>query len=92
VQCKEKDGNTPFWLSTYSSCDEKTERLLVEEDINVDFVGGHGRFETPSTSLHHAATGLDTVVLRQLLAVPGVDPISALQDTLQFPLPPITDA
>jgi ankyrin repeat protein len=74
VNCKDKDGNTPLWLSTYSSCDEITERLSAEKDINVNFVGGRGRLEAPSTSLHHAAIRLDTVVLRQLLAVPGVNP------------------
>jgi hypothetical protein len=37
VNCKDKDGNTPLWLSTYSSCDEITERLLAEKDINVKF-------------------------------------------------------
>ena len=65
VNCTDKDGNTPLWLSTCSSCDE----LLAEKNV-----GGHGRFETLSTSLHHASTRLDTVVLRRLLAVPGVDP------------------
>ncbi|CAG7937133.1 unnamed protein product [Penicillium salamii] len=73
VNCKDKDGNTPLWLSTYSSCDEITERLLAEEDADVNFVGGRGKFEAPSTSLHHAATRLDTILLRQLLAVPGID-------------------
>ncbi|OGE46852.1 hypothetical protein PENARI_c099G05954 [Penicillium arizonense] len=72
VNCKDKDGNTPLWLSTYSSCDGIAERLLAEKDINVNFVGGCGRFETPSTSLHHAASRLDTVLLRRLLAVPGI--------------------
>ncbi|CAG8022806.1 unnamed protein product [Penicillium salamii] len=70
VDCKDKHGNTLLWLSTYSSCDEITERLLAEKDINVNFVGGRGKVETPSTSLHHAATRLDTVLLRRLLAVP----------------------
>jgi hypothetical protein len=28
----------------------------------------------PSTSLHHAATRLDTVLLRRLLTVPEIDP------------------
>ncbi|KAF3003916.1 hypothetical protein E8E15_001167 [Penicillium rubens] len=70
--CKDKDGNTPLWLSTYLSCDEITDRLLAEKDINVNFVGGCGRLETPSTSLHHAAARLDTVLLRRLLAVPGI--------------------
>ncbi|CAG8216876.1 unnamed protein product, partial [Penicillium nalgiovense] len=72
VNCKDKDGNTPLWLSTYSSCDEITERLLAEKDIDVNFVGGRGRLEAPSTSLHHAATRLDTILLRRLLAVPGI--------------------
>lgn len=72
VNCKDKNGNTPLWLSTYSSCDEITKRLLAEKDINVNFVGGRGRFETPSTSLHHAATRLDTVLVRRLLAIPGI--------------------
>jgi ankyrin repeat protein len=72
VNCKDKDGNTPLWMSTYSSCDEITERLLAEKDIDVNFVGGRGRLETLSTSLHHAATRLDTVLLRRLLAVPGM--------------------
>ncbi|CAG8137528.1 unnamed protein product, partial [Penicillium nalgiovense] len=74
VNCKDKDGNTPLWLSTYSSCDEISERLLAEKDIDVNFVGGRGRLGAPSTSLHHAATRLDTVVLRRLLEVPGIDP------------------
>ncbi|KZN87774.1 Ankyrin-1 [Penicillium chrysogenum] len=73
VECKDKDGNTPLWLSTYSSCDEIAERLLAEKDINVNSVGGRGRLETPSTSLHHAAARLDTVLLRRLLVVPGID-------------------
>jgi ankyrin repeat protein len=72
VNCKDKDGNTPLWISTYLSCDEITDRLLAEKDINVNFVGGRGRFEAPSTSLHHAAIRLDTVLLRQLLAMPGI--------------------
>ena len=72
VNCKDKDGNTPLWLSTYSSCDEITERLLAEKDIDINFVGGRGRLEAPSTSLHHAATRLDTILLRRLLAVPGI--------------------
>ncbi|CAG8904255.1 unnamed protein product [Penicillium nalgiovense] len=72
VNCKDKDGNTPLWLSTYSSCDEITERLLAEKDIDINFVGGRGRLESPSTSLHHAAMRLDTILLRRLLAVPGI--------------------
>ncbi|CRL30851.1 Ankyrin repeat-containing domain [Penicillium camemberti] len=74
VNCTDKYENTPLWLSTCSLCDEITERLLADKDINVYFVRGRGRFETPSTSLHHATTRLDTVILRRLLAVPRVDP------------------
>ncbi|CAG8275614.1 unnamed protein product [Penicillium olsonii] len=74
VNCTDKDGNTPLWLSTYSSSYEITERLLAEKDIDVNLIGGRGRFEMPSTSLHHAATRLDTVLLRRLLAVPEIDP------------------
>jgi ankyrin repeat protein len=73
VNCKDRDGNTPLWLSTFWSYDEITDRLLAEKDINVNFVGGCERIETLSTSLHHAATRLDTVPLRRLLAVPGID-------------------
>ena len=73
VNCKDRHGNTPLWLSTYSSCDEITERLLAEKDINVNFIGGRGILEMPSTSLHHAATRLDTGLLQRLLAVPGID-------------------
>ncbi|CAG8875840.1 unnamed protein product [Penicillium salamii] len=74
VNCTDKDGNTPLWLSTYSSSYEITERLLAEKDIDVNLIGGRGRFEMPSTSLHHSATRLDTVLLRRLLAVPEIDP------------------
>ena len=73
VDCKDKEGNTPLWLSTYLSYDEITQRLLAENGIDINFVGGYGRREGPSTSLHHAAARLDTAVLRQLLAVPGID-------------------
>ncbi|OQE69395.1 hypothetical protein PENNAL_c0136G09986 [Penicillium nalgiovense] len=73
VNCTD-NGNTPLWLSTYSSYYEITERLLAEKDIDVNLIGGGGRFEMPSTSLHHAAARLDTVLLRRLLAVPEIDP------------------
>ncbi|CAG8256587.1 unnamed protein product, partial [Penicillium salamii] len=74
VNCTDKDGNTLLWLSTYCSYYEITERLLAEKDIDVNLIGGRGRFEMPSTSLHHAATRLDTVLLLRLLAVPEIDP------------------
>ncbi|KAK9848357.1 hypothetical protein MYU51_016765 [Penicillium brevicompactum] len=74
VNCTDKDGNTPLWLSTYSSYYEITERLLSENDIDVNHIGSCGRFEMPSTSLHHAAARLDIVLLRRLLAVLDIDP------------------
>lgn len=74
VNCTDKDGNTLLWLSTYCSYYEITERLLAEKDIDVNLIGGRGRFEMPTTSLHHAATRLDTVLLLRLLAVPEIDP------------------
>jgi ankyrin repeat protein len=73
VNYTDKDGNTPLWLSTYSSYYEVTERLLAEKDIDVNFVGSHGRSETPSTSLHHAAARLNPGLLRRLFAVPGIN-------------------
>ncbi|CDM32595.1 F-box domain, cyclin-like [Penicillium roqueforti FM164] len=72
VNCKDKDSNTPLWLSTYSSYDEITERLLAEKDIDINFVRGRGRLESPSTSLHHTAIRLDTILLQRLLTVPGI--------------------
>ncbi|KAJ5283274.1 hypothetical protein N7505_001254 [Penicillium chrysogenum] len=49
----------------------QSERLLAE-DVDVNFVGGRGKFEAPSTSLHHAATRVDTILLRRLIVVPGI--------------------
>ena len=73
VNCIDNDGNTPLWWSTYLSYDEITERLLAVNGVDVNLVGGCGRWDAPSTSLHHAATRLDTTALKQLLAVPGID-------------------
>ncbi|KAJ5808866.1 hypothetical protein N7474_010135 [Penicillium riverlandense] len=73
VNWKDQDGNTTLWLSTYMSCDGITERLLNERSIDINSIGGCGRFQTPSTSLHHVVKRLDTVVLRRLLAVPGIE-------------------
>ena len=73
VNCEDKNGNTPLWLSTYLSCDAVTERLLEERRVKVDFIGGHGDFQAPSTSLHHAVLKSNTVALQRLLAVPGIE-------------------
>ena len=73
VNSIDNDGNTPLWWSTYLSYDEITERLLAVNGVDVNLVGGCGRWDAHSTSLHHAATRLDTTALKQLLAVPGID-------------------
>ena len=74
VNCEDKNGNTPLWLSTYLSCDAVTERLLEEPRVKVNFIGGHGDFQAPSTSLHHAVLKSNIVALQRLLAVPGIEP------------------
>ncbi|CAG8365305.1 unnamed protein product [Penicillium salamii] len=74
VNCKDNHGNTPLWYSTSSYHDDVTERLLTENDVDVNTVGGGGRYDEPSTSLHHLARRTDTVVLRWFLARPTLDP------------------
>ncbi|CAG8293930.1 unnamed protein product, partial [Penicillium salamii] len=71
LDIQDRKGYTPLHLVIQSKRLEMVNLLL---NINLNLVGGRGRFETPSTSLHHAATRLDTVILRRLLAVPGIDP------------------
>ncbi|KAK9847338.1 hypothetical protein MYU51_019539 [Penicillium brevicompactum] len=66
-------GNTPLWWATSRHHDDVTKRLLSEDDVDVNVVGGGGRYDRPSTSLHHAVRRLDTVVLQWLLAVPSLD-------------------
>jgi len=73
VNCKDREGNTPLWLSTHLSCDAVTERLLEEPHVDINFIGGHGEFQAPSTSLHHAVLKPNTAALQRLLVVPGVD-------------------
>jgi ankyrin repeat protein len=73
INCRDKDGTTPLWLSTFLSHDDMTERLLEVEGIDINFVGGHGQTQSPSTSLHHAAARSETVALRWLLELPGID-------------------
>jgi ankyrin repeat protein len=42
--------------------------------VDVNVVGGGGRYDETSTSLHHAVSKEETVVLQRLLAVPALDP------------------
>ncbi|KAK9846669.1 hypothetical protein MYU51_001949 [Penicillium brevicompactum] len=74
LNCQDIHGNTPLWWATSRHHDDVTKRLLSEDDVDVNVVGGGGRYDRPSTSLHHAVRRLDTVVLRWLLAVPSLDP------------------
>ncbi|KAF3007133.1 hypothetical protein E8E15_001879 [Penicillium rubens] len=74
LNCQDIHGNTPLWWATSRYHDDVTKRLLSEDDVDVNVVGGGGRYDEPSTSLHHAVRRLDTVVLRWLLAVPSLDP------------------
>ncbi|CAI7600315.1 unnamed protein product [Penicillium pancosmium] len=73
VNCVDNAGKTPLWWSMFLSYDEITERLLAVKNIDANLIGGSGRLDTPSAPLHHAATRLDTTILKQLLAAPGID-------------------
>jgi ankyrin repeat protein len=73
VNCIDNDGKSPLWWSTFLSYYDITERLLAEENIDANLIGGFGRLDTPSAPLHHATTQLDTTILKQLLAAPGID-------------------
>ncbi|CAG8624718.1 unnamed protein product, partial [Penicillium salamii] len=74
LNCRDINGNTPLWWSTSRHHDDVTKRLLNEDDVDVNVVGGGGIYDNPSTSLHHAVRRMDTVVLHWLLAVPTLDP------------------
>ncbi|KAJ5500674.1 hypothetical protein N7453_009725, partial [Penicillium expansum] len=69
VNCKDDSGNTPLWYSTSRHHDDVTERLLTENDVDSE----DGGDDEPSTSLHHLARRMDTVVLRWFLARPTLD-------------------
>jgi hypothetical protein len=75
---KDKYGRTDLWISTYSSHDSVTIRLLEESDVDVNTLGKDSRCDHPSTSLHHLAIRIDTTTLRKFLAMPSLYPISAL--------------
>ncbi|CAI7625889.1 unnamed protein product [Penicillium pancosmium] len=73
VNCIDNDGKSPLWWSTFLLYYDITERLLAEEDIDANLIGGFGRLDTPSAPLHHAATRSHIMILKQLLATPGID-------------------
>ncbi|CAG8906285.1 unnamed protein product [Penicillium salamii] len=74
LDTQDRKGYTPIHLAIECNRPEVVDLLLRHPHINVNFIGGRGRFEMPSTSLHHAAIRLDTMLLRRLLAVPEIDP------------------
>ncbi|CAG8231797.1 unnamed protein product, partial [Penicillium salamii] len=84
LNCQDIHGNTPLWWATSRHHDDVTRRLLSEDDVDVNVIGGGGRYDEPSTSLHHAVRRLDTVVLQWLLAVPALDP--NIRASFQSPL------
>ncbi|KAJ6103669.1 hypothetical protein N7486_003891 [Penicillium sp. IBT 16267x] len=71
---KDNYGRTALWWSTFSFHDSVTRRLLEEEDVEVNTLGRSGRYDNPSTSLHHLAIRRDTTVLRWILGLPALDP------------------
>jgi len=73
INCQDRDGNTPLWLSTFLSYDDTTKRILAGKGIDVNFVGGRGQTQSVSTSLHHVVARRDTIALRWLLEMPGID-------------------
>ncbi|KAJ5240609.1 uncharacterized protein N7469_002200 [Penicillium citrinum] len=73
INCRDRDDNTPLWLSTFLSHDDMTKRILAAQGIDVNFVGGRGQTQSVSTSLHHVVARRDTVALRWLLEMPGID-------------------
>lgn len=71
MKCKDKRYPL-LWLSTNRSCDAVTERLLAERGVDINFIGGNGESQIPSTSLHHTVARANTVLLQRHLAEPGV--------------------
>jgi ankyrin repeat protein len=89
VNCIDNDSNTRLWWSTFLSYDV-TERLLAAKDINANLIGGFGRLDTRSAPLHHAVTRSDTMILKQLLAAPGIDlNVCAARKHFTVPLQPL---
>jgi ankyrin repeat protein len=73
VNVQKQMGNTAFWKASSPLCDEITKRVLEHRDVDINFIGGCGKYEVCSSSLHHAIRRLDTEILQFLLTVPGID-------------------
>lgn len=69
-----RDGNTPIWVSSRLQNDEMTRLFLKHQGVDINFIGGRGKYQTPSSSLHHAVLRLDTSILQTWLETPGVNP------------------
>ncbi|KAJ5559492.1 hypothetical protein N7513_001891 [Penicillium frequentans] len=74
LNCKDTYGRTALWWSTFAFHDSVTKRLLKEEGVEVNALGRSGRYNDPSTSLHHLAFRRDTIALRWFLGLPALDP------------------
>ncbi|KAJ5364929.1 uncharacterized protein N7496_010642 [Penicillium cataractarum] len=59
-----KNGNTPLWMASRLQYDEITKRFLRHGGVDINFIGGRGKYDTPSTALHHAILRLDTTILQ----------------------------
>ncbi|KAF3004654.1 hypothetical protein E8E15_001260 [Penicillium rubens] len=71
---KDSHGRTALWWSTFSFRDRVTQRLLEEKDVEINTLGTCGKYDRPSTSLHHLARRRDTNVLGWFLSRPTLDP------------------
>ncbi|KAJ5292119.1 hypothetical protein N7478_001370 [Penicillium angulare] len=71
---KDSYGRTALWWSTFSFYDRVTQRLLEEKDVEISTLGTCGKYDSPSTSLHHLARRNDTTVLGWFLSRPSLDP------------------
>lgn len=81
-------GRTALWCSTYSSHDTVTNRLLDENDVDVNTLGKRWRDDPLSSSLHHLVHSIkDTTTLRRFLAVPSLNP--NIRDTRGFSQSPL---
>ena len=81
-------GRTALWCSTYSSHDSVTNRLLDENDVDVNTLGKRWRDDKLSSSLHHLVYSIkDTTTLRRFLAMPSLN--TNIRDTRGFSQSPL---
>lgn len=73
LNCKDHYGRTALWISTYSSLERITKRLLEEHDVNLNTLGKNSDYDAPSTPLSHLIIRFYPTMLRQFLAMPSLD-------------------